>query len=149
MRASRHEDRVDELGVPVERRVAGDKLDLDDILAANQALWRDQDVIVGCLELKGPAVDAGAAEQRVIPIDEIDCLSAVRVFEREANRRLRCNRFILGRRDAEGELISYVLEVGCAPRRQVQRHAWSGYRGTARRAGTSDCGERRRGGHGN
>src|SRR5262245_35683549 len=119
MGASRHEDRVEKIGIPVQRRVTRDKTDLDDVLAADQAVRRDDDMVVDDLNLKGPAVHADVAERGLISVDEINRLRTADGFERETNRLARRNRFALRRGDAESELIPDVANVRCALCRQT------------------------------
>jgi hypothetical protein len=120
-RARRHEQRVHELGVAVQRRVAGGEVEGDLVRARAQRRGGNDDVLV-----RGRHRNALAIRGRLKALHragEIERQRPRRIGEREAHDRPSRDWLRRDRRDVERQLVTDVLQSRRALLRQRQRHA--------------------------
>ena len=125
VRARRHEQRVEEIGVAIERGVAGGELDADLGGAGRQGSGRDHDVVLRKGHGHRRAVHGHALDIRRAG-REVEHQRLRRVAEREACRHRPGNRRLLLARDVQRQGVAQVLDDLGAPGGDIERDARRG-----------------------
>ena len=113
MRSCRHEQRIHELRVPVEGCIAGPKDDLHGVLAGDEFVRWNDDVIVDSPELRGGS--ARRHRRQEIPARcEIQHEGSRRLRQSEPDGRAPGNPLRSFRRNLEGKIVTKIFDSPCA-----------------------------------
>ena len=138
MCTGRHEDRVEEIRVAVQRRVSRREREGQPILANRQRLTRNDDVPVDLSDGNCRCVVLDASQQARAIRCEIECQRCVPVGEIERDGQCTEDRLLLGRRDHKRQIVPHVRDPGGPLAREHFADARVGigrYRRDARRLG--------------